>query len=402
MVCGESRMEEEMTDQSITCPGCGGRIPLTRALQAEIEASLKRRFEEEAAAREQRLRAGFHEQLEADLRRVREEALEKAERRRRDDLAALTEQVQEQSRQLEEARGQELALRRRERDLQRDRTELELTLARQLDEERHRIVQETQARVADEHRLKEAEKERQLADMRRQIEDLKRKAEQGSQGLQGEAGEGELEAILRETCRTDDIRPVSQGVRGADLHHVVVDSRGVRAGAILWECKNTRHWSDAWIPKLKGDQRMNRADLAVLVTACLPKHVSRFAYVDGVLVTDFASVPGVAAILRVQLLALAQARHATLHKEERLELLHRYLTGTDFRHRVEAVVEAFAGMRQDLDQERRAAERQWARRARQLEMVTLNVAGMYGDLQGLVPALPPIHSLEPPQDEQVA
>ena len=99
-------MEGEMTDQSITCPGCGGRIPLTRALKADIEASLQRRFEEEAAARERSLRAAFDEQLEADLGRAREEALEKAERRRRDDLAALTEQVQEQSRQLEEARGQ--------------------------------------------------------------------------------------------------------------------------------------------------------------------------------------------------------------------------------------------------------------------------------------------------------
>jgi hypothetical protein len=110
-------------------------------------------------------------------------------------------------------------------------------------------------------------------------------------------------------------------------------------------------------------------------------------------------VPGIAAIVRAQLIALAQARDAAVHKEERLELLHRYLTGTDFRHRVEAVVEAFAAMRQDLEQERRAAERAWARRARQLEAVTLNVAGMYGDLQGLVPALPPISALELPAHE---
>ena len=55
---------------------------------------------------------------------------------------------------------------------------------------------------------------------------------------------------------------------------------------------------------------------------------------------------------------------------------------------MEAVVEAFTAMRHDLEQERRAAERQWARRSRQIDAVTFNVAGIYGDLQGLVPALP--------------
>jgi hypothetical protein len=34
--------------------------------------------------------------------------------------------------------------------------------------------------------------------------------------------------------------------------------------------------------------------------------------------------------------------------------------------------------------------------------VTLNVAGMYGDLQGLVPALPSIALLEPPEDDAQA
>lgn len=385
-----------MADQSIACPSCGKKIPLTRALRAEIEASLRQQFDDEMAARERELEA----KREADLARAGKEAATKVERRLGQDLAALRDQLKEQSRELDDARKRELALRKRERELERERRDFELTVARQLDEERRKLVAETQARLADEHRLKDAEKERQLADMRKQIEDLRRKAEQGSQQLQGEAGELELEGVLREACRADDIQPVSQGVRGADLHHVVFDGRGVRAGAILWECKNTRHWSDGWIAKLKADQRTIRADVAILVTACLPKHVSRFACVDGVLVSDFASAAGIAAIVRAQIIALAQARSAAVHKEERLELLHRYLTGTDFRHRVEAVVEAFAAMRQDLEQERRAAERQWSRRARQLEAVTFNVAGMYGDLQGLVPALPPIGLLESPAAEE--
>lgn len=392
-----------MADGSITCPECRCQIPLTRALRADIEGSLRRRFEQDLASRERELRAAFEKLRAEELEHLRTETAREAERRLAHHLQILQQQITEQQRELDEARQLELALRQRERAVERRQRDLELTVARQLDEERRRLVEETQARILGEHRLKDAEKERQLTEMRTQIEELRRKAGQGSQQLQGEAGEGELEAVLRETCRTDDIQPVAQGIRGADLQHTVFDNRGVRAGVILWECKNTRHWSDGWIAKLKADQRGVRAEVAVLVTACLPKGVTRFAYVDGVLVTDFASVAGVAAILRAQLVALAQARSAAIHKEERLELLHRYLTGTDFRHRVEAVVEAFEAMRQDLDQERRAAERQWARRARQLEAVTMNVAGMYGDLQGLVPALPSIGLLElPPVESEVA
>jgi hypothetical protein len=187
---------------------------------------------------------------------------------------------------------------------------------------------------------------------------------------------------------------VTQGVRGADIHQIVVDSRGARCGAILWECKNARNWSEAWVAKLKEDQRALRADVAVLVTACLPKGCSRFTVIDGVLVADFACAAPLASVLRANLIQLAQTRNAAINKGEKLELLHRYLSGVEFRQRVEGIVEAFARMREDLDLERRVAERQWAKRAKQIEAVTFNISGMYGDLQGLVPALPSIARLE--------
>ena len=304
--------------------------------------------------------------------------------------------MKDQARELEDARRVELALRKREQALERKQADLEVTIARGLAEERAKLVTETKDRLADEHRLKDSEKERQLADMRRQIEDLKRKADQGSQQLQGEAGEDQLEAILRNAFPMDDISGIGQGVRGADIHHVVVDSRGARRGAILWECKNARNWSDGWIAKLKTDQRSLRADVAVLVTASLPKDCRRFTMIDGVLVTDFACAGALAAVMRSNLLELAQARHAALQKHDTLELLYRYLSGLEFRQRVEAVVEAFTAMRADLEQERRAAERAWSRRAKQIDAVTFNVSGLYGDLQGMVPSLAPIGLLELP------
>ncbi|MGB2715132.1 MAG: DUF2130 domain-containing protein [Vicinamibacterales bacterium] len=375
-----------MIEHSLSCPNCGKAIELTHALRAEIEDSLRQQFDE---------------RVEMEVARAREEALKAAERKIAHEIVALKEQVSEQTRALDEARRQELALRKRERELERRQEELELTVSRELDKERARIFAEAQERIADQHRLKDAEKERQLADLRHQIEDLKRRAEQGSQQLQGEAGECELEAVLRSTFPTDDVRAVAQGVRGADLHQLVIDNRGVRCAAILWECKNARNWSDTWIAKLKGDQRSLNADVAVLVTASLPKACTRFGLVDGVLVCDFASAAGIAAIVRANLLQLSHARNAAINKGEKLELLHRYLSGVAFRQRVEAVVESFAAMRADLEQERRAAERSWSRRARQIDAVTLGIAGMYGDLQGLVPALPSIPMLELPGEERI-
>ena len=128
--------------------------------------------------------------------------------------------------------------------------------------------------------------------------------------------------------------------------------------------------------------------------------MTRFGLIDGVLVCDFASAAGLAAVVRSNLLQLSQARNAAINKGEKLELLHRYLSGVAFRQRVEAVVEAFAAMRHDLEQERRAAERQWSRRLKQIESVTFGIAGMYGDLQGLVPALPSIPMLQLPAAEE--
>jgi hypothetical protein len=373
-----------MAEPSITCPSCGKKIPLTRALRTEIEASVKEDYDR---------------RLNDEVERARKQAGKDAEKKSVQELAALREELDTQTKDLERARQTELALRRRERELERKQQDLELTVARKVDDERNRVVKETEVRLAEQQRLKDAEKERQLGDLRRQIEDLKRKADQGSQQLQGEAGEDELESILRATFPCDDIAPVPQGIRGADLHQIVVDARASRCGAILWECKNAKNWSDGWIAKLKDDQRTLRADVAILVTASLPKGCTHFSVVEGVVVTNFACAAPVASLVRAQLLQLTQTRSAVVSKDQKLELLYRYLSGIEFRQRVEAIVEAFERMRDDLDQERRAAERQWAKRVKQIESVTFNIAGMYGDLQGLVPTLPSIARLELPEPD---
>jgi hypothetical protein len=233
-----------------------------------------------------------------------------------------------------------------------------------------------------------------------QIEDLKRKATQGSQQAQGEIAELGLEAVLSSEFPQDQIAPVPKGVRGADVVQVVVDSQGRGCGTIAWEMKNTKNWSDGWLEKLRDDQRGLKADVAVIVSSVLPKGMERFGRVDGVWITESQCVLGLATALRSSLIHVAQARSVAEGRGTKMESLYSYLTGNEFRQRVEAVVEAFVSMQGDVEKERRSMESIWAKREKQITRAITGLAGMYGDMQGIVGApLPKVAQLEMPMLE---
>jgi hypothetical protein len=244
---------------------------------------------------------------------------------------------------------------------------------------RDQAKQETEAALS----LRIREKEEQIASMQRQIEELKRKAEQGSQQLQGEVQELALEALLRQRFTRDLIDPVPKGEFGGDLIQRIVGPAGQVVGSILWEAKRTKNWSDGWLGKLREDQRAAKADVCLIVSQALPKGVQTFDYIDGVWVTDPKCALAVAVALRESLVALSAARLAGEGQQTKMEMVYRYLTGPRFRHRIEAVVERFTEMQADLDRERKAMTRLWAKREEQIHGVVDTMAGLYGDLQGI-------------------
>jgi hypothetical protein len=80
-----------------------------------------------------------------------------------------------------------------------------------------------------------------------------------------------------------------------------------------------------------------------------------------------------------------------------MDILYHNLSGPEFRHRVEGIVEAFATLRDDLEAEKRAIQKSWAKREKQLDRAVANTAGFYGDLSGIIGAsLPQIEKLELP------
>jgi hypothetical protein len=233
--------------------------------------------------------------------------------------------------------------------------------------------------------------------MQRQIEELKRKAEQGSQQLQGEALELELEQTLRARFPRDLIEPVPKGEFGGDVLHRVLGPFDQPCGTILWELKRTKNWSDGWLTKLREDQRRAKADFALIVSNALPKDVTAFDLIDGVWVAEPRCALPVALALRQSLLELAAARHARHGQETKMELVYDYLTGPRFRHRVEAIIEKFNDMQADLDRERKWMTKQWAKREAQIRVVIDSTAGMYGDVQGIAgQALEEIEALSVP------
>jgi hypothetical protein len=398
-----------MADQVIICPYCHREIPLTEAISHRIREELRKEFEAEAGRRqeelarkeemllkkEKQIQEEVLRQVGLERARIEEEAKKKAEEKILLDMKDLKEQLNEKDKRLEEARKAELELRKQRRELEERQKSIELELSRRLDEEREKIRSEAVKAISEEHRLKDLEKDKKISDMLQQIEDLKRRAEQGPGQLKGEVLEIELEDLLRAEFPFDQIEPVAKGKRGADILQKVHNASGQYCGTIIWETKRTKGWNDGWIDKLKEDQREAKAEIAVIVTTALPKEVSNFALIDGVWVAEYPLAVCLSMALRMNLIQVAHEKRAAVGKQEKMEALYGYLSGPEFSQKVEAVVKAFLSMKQDLESEKVAMNKIWAKREKQIERVVTNISQLYGDMQGIIgSSLPEIKSLE--------
>ncbi len=223
-----------------------------------------------------------------------------------------------------------------------------------------------------------------MEQLRKTIEELKRKSEQGSQQTQGDALENDIKEILQREFFQDNIEDVPTGIKGADLIHKINNSLGQHSGTILWEIKNTKAWNQDWIKKLKDDQAKSQSDLCIIVSRTLPDDIENFAFQDGVWITHTRYALEVARLTRKYILDLSNAKESQANKGSKMELLYDYLSSKQFKNRIENIVSAFDTMRTDLEKERRAMERIWAKRSKEIDRVILNTSGMHGDFQGII------------------
>lgn len=407
------------------CPNCNHEIRLTESLAAPLIEETRRRFqaqlankdaevarkiealrqerEQLARAREQiedqvtqRLAAERGQIVVAEAKKAREAAAAELQSKvaEADELRRILES---NNAKLAEAQQAQAELMRKERALDEAKRELDLTVEKRVQSTVDDIRAKAKQEADEAARLRVMEKDQTIESMTRTIEELKRKAEQGSQQSQGEVLEIELEELLRLRFPTDLIEPVGKGELGADVVQQVNGSIGQSAGIILWESKRTKAWSDGWLPKLRDDQRRCGADVALIISQALPKNIEQFDLVDGVWIAHPRYAVPVAVALRQTLIEVSNSRLVQQGQQSKMEQVYQYLTGTKFRQRVEAVVEKFNDMREDLDKERRFMVRQWAKRETQIVSVIESTVGMVGDLQAIAgKAMPEIPSLDLP------
>jgi len=415
-----------MNEPVIHCPTCSSEIKLTESLAAPLIAETRRQFERTLAAKDADVakreaalkskegelaaaKASMDEQVAAkvkaeraviaadEAKKARLQAASDIEQKAKQ-LAELQELLEQRNVKLADAQKAEAEFRRKQRELDDAKREMDLTIEKKVQESLTVVRDKARQEGEEALKLRVLEKEEQISSMQRQIEELKRKAEQGSQQLQGEVLELELESLLRSKFPLDSIEPVPKGEFGGDVLQRVLGVSGQSCGTILWESKRTKNWSDGWLAKLRDDQRSANAELALLISNALPKGVTGFDHVDGVWVAEHRCAIPVAIALRQSLIEIAKVKQAGNGQQTKMELVYDYLTGPRFRHRIEAIVEKFSDMQSDLDKERKATTRLWAKREAQIRGVVEATVGMYGDLQGIAgKALQEIEALSSPE-----
>jgi hypothetical protein len=376
---------------TVKCPNCKTEFSPDEAISHEFTDSIRKEFEEKRKQEQEEER----EKVRKWKEQYEEQVKDRLSKESSEEMKFLQEELEKQKQESQKAKENELFLRKKAGELEEKAKNIDLEIARKLDEEKEKIRQATSEQYLKEHQMKEAEYKKQAEDMKKKIEELQQKASLTSQQLQGEVLELELEEFLKKEFPVDEIKEVGKGVRGADVMQVVADASGRECGTIIWESKRTKNWEEAWIFKLKEDMRTTKADVAILVSSVLPKGIKYFGFKDGIIVTNFECLLGVASQARFALIKESQLKNSLVGKQEKKEIVWQYLQSNQFRQRVEAIVEAFETLKTDLDKEKRMYANLWAKREKQIEQVISNTVGMYGDMQGLMGAsLPQIASLE--------
>ncbi|MBI5044360.1 MAG: DUF2130 domain-containing protein [Candidatus Levybacteria bacterium] len=374
---------------TVLCPKCGTEVEITHALRHQIEAEIKKDEEEKH---------------KIELEKVKLQAQSDAVKKIKEEQELILKNLQEEAREEKEKRQKmtdEMSqLIKEKRELQAKDELRELEMQKKLAEEEIKIKHDAQKKAEEEQHTKIAELEKAKADALKEIEDMRRKLQQGSQQAQGETFELEFEQMLRTEFPNDKISPVAKGTRGGDIIHEVWDSKGSYNGKILWELKNTKLWSEGWVDKLKSDKRAINAEEAVIISDVLPEKIQTAGYRNGVWVTKKIFVIALASTLRAKLIEMYYVKQSVQAKDGKMETMYSYLSGTEFKHRVEAIVEAFSNMQSEIEKEKRYFMTKWARDEKNIRMVIDNTYGMHGDLKAIVgKVLPQIKGIDSESDD---
>lgn len=380
-----SKIQEEFTQKENAIKQKETEI---REQQANIDHLVAEKLKEESVKATKQLKTQFEKQYEQQLKTLSEEA----------------ESAKTEISNLKTARIENEQLKRKLKDQEQDLAlKYEQTLSDKLKQETETIQKRESERVE----LKIKERDELIGSLKKQVEEMSRKAEQGSMQVQGEVQELAIEEILRNMFPVDLVEEVGKGIKGADVIHTVRNRFGVDCGKILYESKRTKTFVNDWIPKLKADALTVKADVLVIITEALPEEIEKIGQKDGVWICSFFDFKGLVIVLRESLLKISEAFSSQTNKGEKMQMLYDYLTSNEFMMQISAIIEGFSDLQDSYIREKRAMERIWKEREKQLQKVLLNTNHFIGSVKGIagtsIPQLkeigPKDNILELPENE---
>ena len=395
-------------ETKIECPNCGTEINVNEILYHQLEDDFKKRYtaqlaeekkkydaelvilnqqKEEFEKKKQKENELFQEKLQSKLREERqliEKQLKlKIAEEQAEQFSVMQTELKEQSEKLKELSRSKAEIERlkREKDELKENVlaEAEKAINLKLIEEREKIRKVE----SDRNELAIRELQKQLEDQKKLTEEMKRKQEQGSMQLQGEVQELAIEEWLTANFPLDTIEEIKKGARGGDCIQTVNTRTRQNCGTIYYESKRTKDFQPSWIEKFKGDIRERGSNIGVLVTDVLPSDMDRMGMKDGIWICTYDEFKGLCKVLREAIIQISNATVSQENKGDKMSLLYDFLTSNTFRLQIEAIVEGFTQMQADLDSEKRAMQRIWKMREKQLEKVITNTIDMHGSIKGI-------------------
>ncbi len=416
-----------MSTSLVKCPHCHEEFDVQGILTQQLESDIKLKYEQQSKAERKKVEeaAGvlakakeefelakkrenelfqdrLSKQIAAERKNLEAELKTKLLDENAEVLKSMQEELNEKSQQLKELNRAKADIEK----LKREKDEMKETLEAESQTRLNEIIsleKEKIKRVEEErNEMKMRELMKQLEDQKKLTSEMRRKQEQGSMQMQGEILELAIEEWLTTEFPLDTIEEIKKGARGGDCIQIVNTRDFLNCGKIYYESKRTKEFQANWIEKFKNDMREKGVDIGVIVTEAMPAGMDRMGQMNGIWICKFEDFKSLAAILRESLIRVSLALVSQENKGDKMTMLYDFLTGSEFRMRIEAIVEGFTQMKAGLETEKRAMQRIWKEREKQIEKVVINTIEMYGSVKGIAgSAVQSVAALELPADDEI-
>ncbi len=412
-------------ENSIKCPNCGAKIDVQAIVYHQVEQKIyqenleaKKQFEIELAQKRNEYKQAFEslkaeqESFEKKIEQATKESLRQERQKLQESLKQefaqeyqeailnMKKELEEKSNQVKELNLTKVEIEKLKREKEEVESRIKVQEQERLAKEMVRFKEKLHQEMESQNEMRFREKEQQLEQLKKQLQEAQRKVELGSQQLQGEVQELAIEEYLKMQFPLDDILEVKKGAYGGDCLQIVHTREMQNCGKIYYESKRTKEFQRTWIEKFKADMRRENADVGVIVSEAMPKELERMGLLEGVWICTFEEFKALCAVLRESVIKVQNARKSQENKQDKMSLLYHYLTSSEFKMQIEAIVEGFVQMQSDLDSEKRAMQRLWKQREKQIQKVLENTIGMYGSLKGIAGnAIGDVKALELHTDE---